>query len=88
MGSRAIAYKPLRRFVASGSRGSLHHRYEPHQPIVRNNPALVRSSARDIRENIQVGDANAVSSHACRAVVLQNGMLHNDLNAIALRGRW
>jgi putative transposase len=75
---RAIAYKPLRRFVASGSRGSLHHRYEPHQPIVRNNPAVVRSSARDIRENTQIGDANAVSSHACRAVVLQNGMLHND----------
>jgi hypothetical protein len=61
-----------------------HHRYEPYQPIVRNNPAMVRLSARDIRESNHSGEANAVSSHECSKPVLQNGMLHGDLNAIAL----
>jgi hypothetical protein len=51
---------------------------------MRNTPALVRSSVPDSRESNHIGEANAVSSHACREVVLQNGMFHSDVHAIAL----
>jgi len=45
---------------------------------------MVRLSAHDIRESNHSGEANAVSSCECSKPVLQNGILHGDLNAIAL----
>ncbi len=47
---------------------------------------MVCASAQDSSENNHSGETNAVTSHEHSERVLQNGMLHGDVNAIALTG--